>query len=68
MPDDASFATGGPIKGEPFIVGERGPEPWPPRAFEARMTADVRAGAELPDRELTPEERAHLGITPEEQK
>lgn len=65
-----SLATGGLVKGEPFIVGESGPEPFrrPPGGFVARMTADVRADAELPDRELTPEERAHLGITPEEQK
>lgn len=36
--------------------------------FEARMTADIQADVGLPDRDLTPEERAHLGITSEEQK
>lgn len=39
-----------------------------PNAFEARMTADVRAGVRLPDRELTPEERAHLGLPKEDEK
>lgn len=34
-------------------------------AFEARLVADVRADATLPDRELTPDEREHLGITKE---
>lgn len=34
-------------------------------AFEAVMTADVRAEAVHPDRELTPQERAHLGLSEE---
>jgi hypothetical protein len=36
----------------------------PPAPFEMTVTADVRAEVTLPDRELTPEERAHLGLPP----
>lgn len=35
--------------------------------FEAAMTADVSAVAVLPDRKLTAEERAHLGLPDEDE-
>ncbi len=35
-------------------------------AFEAAITADVRAEVAHPDRPLTPAERAHLGLPEEE--
>lgn len=37
-----------------------------PDRFEATSTADVRADVVHPDRPLTAEERAHLGLTEEE--
>jgi hypothetical protein len=40
-------------------------EPEPDR-FEAVQTADVRAEVTHPDRPLTDEERAHLGLSEEE--
>lgn len=36
--------------------------------FTATLTAEVAAEAQHPDRDLTPEERAHLGLPEESEK
>jgi hypothetical protein len=37
------------------------------QVFEAALTAEVSAAAVHPDRKLTPEERAHLGLPVEDE-